>query len=158
IYSWYLELKSIGAVAKRLTVQRVPTPTDNPEIRRVGRRKLRAYGEWSVTSVRAILRNEHYAGVFHAFKSSVPIAVSVPAIIDHATWEAVQHQIDVGRKFSSRNNRKHDYLLRCRVRCSCGYAMVGRNDRDRWRVYVCHGTKGGKTFRTCHLPRFRANP
>jgi hypothetical protein len=28
----------------------------------------------------------------------------VPVIIDHATWEAVQHQIDVGRQFSSRNN------------------------------------------------------
>jgi hypothetical protein len=36
--------------------------------------------------------------------------------------------------------------------------MVGRNDRDRWRVYVCHGTKGGETFRTCRLPRFRADP
>ncbi len=41
IYTWYLELKSIGAVAKRLTAQRIATPTDNPEIRRVGRLKLR---------------------------------------------------------------------------------------------------------------------
>ena len=54
------------------------------------------------------------------------INISVPAIIDGRTFEIAGMQLSENKKLSSRNNKKHDYLLGGLLRCSsCGYALRG---------------------------------
>jgi site-specific DNA recombinase len=62
------------------------------------------------------------------------IAVNVPAIIDRELWERAQARREYNAKMSKRNC-KHSYLLRGRLRCGCGGAMVGY-----------HGCANGKDY------------
>lgn len=132
---------SIRRVAERLT-QRGVSPKQGGS-------------KWRTSSVRRILRNEMYAGVWYYNKHEAcePLTTSprsgykrllkssnrlrqvsdwLPVkllehlwIIDRQQWQRVQKQIDRNRVFSSRNSR-HQYLLRGLVNCgSCKARMVG---------------------------------
>jgi site-specific DNA recombinase len=148
MFSWVdQEGISIRRVAERLTEMRVPPKKGG--------------SKWRTSSVRRILRNEMYAGVWYYNKHEAcePLAatprigykrllkssnrlrqvsdwlpVKLPEhlrIIDRQQWQRVQKQIDRNRSFSPRNS-KHQYLLRGLVSCGgCGARMVGD---------PCHGT------------------
>lgn len=97
--------------------------------------------EWSASSIQRILKNETYIGKFyynrrHSQKvkgektaSGKPkrsyevrdkeewIEISVPAIIDPATFYLAQEQREKNTKHSG--NIKHEYLLRQKIRCGC---------------------------------------
>lgn len=54
------------------------------------------------------------------------IAIPVPAVIEQGLWDRAQAQLARNAKRSSRNNQKHNHLLRCLLTCStCGLAMHG---------------------------------
>ena len=54
------------------------------------------------------------------------IPIPVPAIIDEATYERAQAQLERNARLSFRHNTKHSYLLRCLLTCgTCGLAMFG---------------------------------
>ena len=54
------------------------------------------------------------------------IAIPVPPLVDQETWDRAQAQLARNAALSFRNNRKHDYLLRCLLTCGeCGLAMHG---------------------------------
>jgi site-specific DNA recombinase len=73
------------------------------------------------------------------------IAVSVPALIDQATYDRAQVQLARNARLSFRHNTKYSYLLRCLLSCGlCGLAMFGRTHKATpaqavRRSYLCHG-------------------
>ena len=84
-----------------------------------------------------LLRNPKYKGTYvfgrgvtHADgtrnsrkgQSAIIVENALPAIVDEATWNAVQDKIRTRRDPA---NRKRDYLLSGIIKCSCGAAMVG---------------------------------
>jgi site-specific DNA recombinase len=146
IYDLYLHGPAGGAplsaikIAEALTERRIPTAVDKG----LPRRKVRGYGVWSPASVGKILADETYAGVWHYRKHQTVrgpdgehhrytrppaewLPVTVPALIDRATWEAVAQRRAHNKLAAARNLQQPDlYLLRSRVVCGrCGVRMRG---------------------------------
>lgn len=114
VYSWYTsgERVTLRAIAKRLNKHGAPTRSGKP---------------WGQRVVNGIIDNETYCGVWHFGKRGGPpdtwIPVTVPAIVDRATWQAAQ-QKKFKNKAEARRNLKGEYLLHRRVTCGCcGYKM-----------------------------------
>ena len=62
----------------------------------------------------------------------------MPPIVDKATWETAQAQIQENSKFSRRNNKRHQYLLRGLIRCPrCGGTYTGYAQHA-YRGYRCN--------------------
>lgn len=137
---------SLNAIAKRLTLQRVPTQRDRRE---GGPKRKLASCVWHTTSLQLILTNETYIGTMYWGKNEniagkknpdkrtrvrrrpkeewIPLAV--PPIITSELFAQAQQQRKRNAQMS-RRNRKRDYLftngmLRCR---QCGSAMSGQWD------------------------------
>ena len=123
IYSWFLEGRTIRAIADSLTQQGIPTP----------RRKTK----WSVSTVTSILTNEKYKGdallqktytADYLTKSvkknhgEVPqyyIEDSHPAIIDPETFELVQNEMKRRRPHRHQLHRNSPFTAK--IICSdCG--------------------------------------
>jgi site-specific DNA recombinase len=147
IFQMALEGMSEWAIAGQLTREHIPTCRD----RRGSGPKRRGVGVWTPSTVHRILRYEGYTGrwyfgkyrrVSHTQRVRCDradwIEVPIPAIIDAATFQAVQRQLATN-KTTSRRNRKYDYLLTGRhLRCGrCGRAMSGRTSRGKFRYYRC---------------------
>jgi site-specific DNA recombinase len=68
------------------------------------------------------------------------IPVSVPEIVERETFDLVQEKLSHNRKFASRNNKSHRYLLRALVSCgACGRSSPARTSWDGRSYYVCRG-------------------
>lgn len=81
------------------------------------------------------------------------ITLEVPAIISEQLWQDVQDMLDQNKRFSSRNNHKHAYLLRGLLTCSiCGYTLAGRTAHSR-QTYYCR--YGGGQLRPPDVPLHR---
>lgn len=177
IFAWYAygdggEPLSVNAIADRLTERGVPSPADS-----AGREtwhKQRPAGTWTRNHVYPLLNQTAYSGTYTlyrrkrigktrsiAHKPTEHFHVSVPAIVDPATYDAVQQRLALGRS-QSRGHHVHDYLLSRHIRCACGYKAHGRvsnSARDRLRLwYVCNGRVRRLTAQPCALtmPWFRA--
>ncbi len=128
--------------------------------------------QWSPSTIRGILRNETYAGVWHDNKrkrgkgrnpEEAWIAVPVPPIITRQVWEAAQERIANNRE-KLRRRSKYPYLLSGILRCgSCGRAFVGMTsvpDRDRrpkaYRYYRCSDSTRTWKEQRCFECRLRA--
>jgi len=170
IYRLYLEGDGEGeplselAVARRLSELHIQTPGEC----RPGYKRTRAPGMWQAGKVLEELGHELYAGVwrynvrignsYNKWPEDEQIKVSVPAIIDRATWEAVQKR-KARNKRMARRNRKRDYLLSGLVKCACECAMCGNYVSDH-RYYMCasrHNRRAGLEERTCRARSVRAD-
>ena len=87
------------------------------------------------------------------------IAIPVPALVDQETWDRAQAQMARNALVSFRNNKKHDYLLRCLLKCGiCGLAIHGcgftrtAGGVER-RYYRCAGVDTLTTGRDTKCPR-----
>ncbi|MDP9374765.1 MAG: recombinase family protein [Chloroflexota bacterium] len=161
MYRWLVEEQlSSYAIQRRLTEREVPT------------RHGRTQG-WCQSTVVAILGNPLYKGegyynrtgpvdavhprLEHGFKDRRPgnrrshawrpreewIPVQVPALIDEDTWALAQEQLARNRERATRNNTKHDYLLRGLLVCGrCGRRLIGE-----W------GKTGGRYTCSARYPR-----
>jgi site-specific DNA recombinase len=153
MFGWYLEQgATLGTIARRLTEGGVLTPT--------GKRS------WSRSTIRGILKNHAYIGNAYghctylapAKRRRSPLApvgagltakrrpekewigVPVPEIVERETFFLVQHKLSHNRKFASRNNKSHSYLLRALVSCgACGRSSPARTSWDGRSYYVCRG-------------------
>jgi site-specific DNA recombinase len=153
MFAWYLEQgATLGTIARRLTEGGVLTPT--------GKRS------WSRSTIRGILKNHAYVGNAYghctylapAKSRRSPLApvgagltakrrpqeewipVSVPEIVERETFDLVQGKLSHNRKFASRNNKSHRYLLRALVSCgACGRSSPARTSWDGRSYYVCRG-------------------
>ncbi len=156
-------------IAKRLTEAGILTPG---HIRGSKVRKRDAT-TWSQQAIYNILTNEAYSGVAFAHKYRTIskgrkiirpreewIPIPVPAIVDRSVWEQAQTRLNE-RDFERRSahTMKHVYLLSRRVKCSCGYHMVGnpvRNKDNTFRKYYkCHATQGA--LGACGATTFRVD-
>ncbi|MDA1128089.1 MAG: recombinase family protein [Chloroflexi bacterium] len=144
------EQVSTRGVALRLEERGIKTP--------------KGANQWSPTTIARLLRNTVYKGVFYyqRTESVAPtkrlsidpykqnrktgskqrpvedwIAIPVPVIVDEETWDAVQEQLRQNSLRSSRNNKRHKYLLRGLVRCPrCGGNYTGHCN-GKYRAYRC---------------------
>jgi site-specific DNA recombinase len=153
MFAWYLEQgATLGSVARRLAEAGVLTPTGK--------------NSWSRTTIRGIFKNAAYVGNAYGHCTQlVPaksrrsplepvgagvtakrrseeewIPISVPEIVERESFDLVQEKLSQNRRFASRNNNSHRYLLRTLV--SCGACGQGSNARTTWdgrSYYVCRG-------------------
>jgi site-specific DNA recombinase len=161
-----LPLSTVG-ITRRLTELHIPTRADTQ-----GRAKrLRNYGEWDLSMVTAILRDSSIAGIFYAnryerlSKTEVRlrpreawIPIAIPPILDQDTFDAIQRKLDEGRNLAKRNTRRF-YLLRCRVRCTCGRALCGwAAGSSTIQYYRCMSYDRHRYgLRNCTMPYVRAD-
>ena len=153
MFAWYLEQgATLGGVARRLVAAGVLTPTGKVS--------------WSRSTIRGILKNPAYIGNAYghctylapAKSRRSPLApvgagltakrrpeeewigVPVPEIVERETFDLVQQKLSHNRKFASRNNKSHQYLLRALVSCgACGRGSNARTSWDGRSYYVCRG-------------------
>src|SRR4051794_3133041 len=87
------------------------------------------------------------------------IAIPVPPLVDRETWDRAQAQLGRSALGSFRKNKKHDYLLRCLLKCGiCGLAIHGcglaRTAGGVERLYYrCAGVDALTTGRDTKCPR-----
>jgi len=159
LYSWLIEEQmTIRQILKRLNASAF--------------RPRNGRSCWSTSVVHHILDDPIYTGIAYtnryrfvpAVKPRAPrragtpscwqlkpqeewIAIPVPAIIGEETRQQAQAQLARNAALSFRHNTKHQYLLRCLLRCeTCGLAMFGiwrkgakTKDQVGRRYYECRG-------------------
>ncbi len=132
IYAWCIQGDGFPMISKRLNVMGIRTIT--------GR-------EFAASSVRVILTNEQYTGVYRY--RDTRIEGGMPAIIDRATFEAAQRAI-AARTIAGTHARAvggvQRYLLTGRAVCGiCGHALKGCTSGSGRTYYRCAGRNTGKT-------------
>lgn len=163
IYQWILTGESTCTIAKKLTTDGVPTRGDKTS----WTVKRNSYAIWHPSSVRKILHNETYTGVWYYNKTKTQranrklkqtarpiteqVAISVPAIIDRATYDAARRQL-VANQAKLQRTTKHEYLLQGLVYCGCGLCCACKNRRE-LRYYRCP-IKGGQSWNRPCQTRF----
>ena len=73
------------------------------------------------------------------------IYIPVPSIISHETFKIASSQLELNKRLSPRNNKKHHYLLSSLLHCKeCGYSMYGRPGSPKYKhlYYRCMGQDG----------------
>jgi site-specific DNA recombinase len=72
------------------------------------------------------------------------ITVPVPAIVSEALFQRVHQRLEENKRFSSRNNKKYDYLLTGLLICQeCGYRLYGKPaSQSKRNYYRCLGQDG----------------
>jgi site-specific DNA recombinase len=166
---------SIISIARKLESLAVPSFADlrpNNRPKKIGR------GKWGRSSVANILRNETYAGVWRfgkkiqvesaagkarrATSQEKQIAVEVPPIVSRATWALARARMQLNLQSPDRGV-KHEYLMRQRVCCHCGYKMGCRPVRNPWGApgrfylyYFCPSTQKNLVARTCSSKVFQS--
>ena len=145
--------KPLGAwtIRSKLSERRIPTKSE------IEGYPIREPGIWSLATVRRLLRNEVYAGVWHYGQTGTTsdgrtelrpreewIPVPVPPIVGRELWEAVQEQLRQNSLRWSRNTR-HEYLLRGRLVCeACGSTFRCRTATSKGEkrgYYYCAGQR-----------------
>ncbi len=158
IFHWCAEEQlSISAICRRL----------NGEEKGFDRVPPRKAHRWLPTTINTILRRQAYTGTtYYNHTRKVPgriigqpkkrgrglrtsncrverdreewIPVAVLQVIPSALWEQVQVQLDLNKKFASRNNKRHFYLLRGLLVCGeCGRTLAGRTYASGSVRYYC---------------------
>jgi site-specific DNA recombinase len=158
--------KSIRAVAVLLTERAVPT--------------AKGARQWQPMVVDRMIRNPTYRGDFIYHKTVYGTAndpanpragqrprppeewvhIPVPALVDDATWYAAQRQLEENSRLSSRNNTRHQYLLRGLIRCPrCGATYTGMPTKKH-RIYRCSRTDSAlsSTGQKCSPGSIKAAP
>jgi len=173
IFQWYVYGNGNGMplgvleIADKLTAMEIPSYGDKHT-----KGKKRGYGVWTPGQVYPILKRETYTGTWYAYRyKSVNgkrvrrpreewIGVPVPPIIDEDIWKLAQKKLATGRRMSTRNNLKHQYLMGRLLSCTCGYRIQGKPCWTRHKTvylyYRCNGRDRSITAGTCSLPNFRA--
>jgi DNA invertase Pin-like site-specific DNA recombinase len=160
IFTWCAhERLSCCEIARRLCLGDVPSRGDvNPAV--VHKRASRH--TWNPHTVARLLRNETYKGVWHWNKTrrvkrgerivQEPrprdewLTLPVAALVDEATWDAAQHQLERNKSNASRN-AKREYLLRGLIFCpSCGRRWAGYYRSDVGRAYFRCTTYASKAW------------
>ena len=149
IFKWYVDGDEHGrrlsdrAIAVRLSEMKIPAPG---ELHRGYKYRKHGKTMWGYSTIRVFLKSETYAGTWrygvlinrtHKRRPlNETFTVTVPAIIDRATWERAQAQRKLNIEFSPRNKRR-EYLLGGLIRCGlCNSGMAGQFHHIR-QYYQC---------------------
>ena len=138
---------STWAIARTLTGDGVPTS--------------KGAVQWQPMAVLRILTNPAYKGLYrYRHSEHEQISIPVPAIVDEATWQAAQTQLEENSRYSKRNNQRHQYLLRSLIRCPrCGGSYTGHSN-GKYRSYRCARANWtvSSTGQRCSPGAFPAKP
>ena len=101
-----------------------------------------AYYNCTRTCHEAVGRPKKYGRGFLRRPSHEPrpreewIGISVPPLVPEDVWQRAQERLEMNKKFASRNNKRHFYLLRSLLVCGvCGRTLAGRAGGKQ--VYYC---------------------
>jgi DNA invertase Pin-like site-specific DNA recombinase len=168
IFAWYVVGDgsgplSVRAIVEALNERAIPTRADTARRPKT----LSGYAQWNAGSIRAILRNPIYGGQGMAFrKRNATIGAkhatararalwrpfAAPEIVRPELVRLAQAKIADGRAQSQRRTRR-SYLLRCRIRCACGYSMTGTTTHGGQRyAYRCISRDRARGRTPCGLP------
>ncbi len=106
---------------------------------------------FTVNSLRTLLKNEKYTGVYIFNGGEIRVEGGIPAIIDHATWEKAQKLMIKNQRAPAKRWEKANYLLTDKLFCgSCGGPMSGisgtSRNGEKHSYYTCsnrHRKTGG---------------
>lgn len=165
LYHWYVygdengNSMTLRGIAKRLTDERTPTPTDIRRKQGIRGRKKRALYEWSGSVISHYLDREVYKGVWvYGRNSTDPVSVDVPAIVSQELWEKAK-KIRKEKYIKNMPARKNSYLFARRIRCGLCSSVVVGTPVNGYLYYRCLALKKGKVIGvTCHAPHFRLEP
>ncbi len=154
---------SLSAIARQLTAEKIPTRHDigrwersvvwailrNPAYcGQAAYRKTQSVERVRPTKL-AHDRNFYPKHVHSSSRDRPPeewITIPVPAIISQEVFEQARQRLEENKRFSPRNNKKHDYLLSGLLRCQqCGYALYGKptsTSKYQRCYYRCAGQDG----------------
>jgi site-specific DNA recombinase len=105
--------------------------------------RTRRGGNWSMVSIRDILRNRVYLGTYSRFGVRVP--GSHPALITPDDFRAVQDKLNARRNNYSKR-QPSPFLLAGIVQCGhCGNKMIGVSRRQSWKRRS--GSEGKASYR-----------
>ena len=106
-------------------------------VRRIARRlneggyRTRRDGNWSMVTIRDILRNRVYLGTYTRF--GVKVTGSHAAIVTEQQFRAVRERL-VGRRTATSERKPSRYLLSGLAHCGdCGNSMIGVSRKQQWR-------------------------
>lgn len=167
MYSAFIGGMKISKMVKHLIAQVYPSPSERSD-------RTWQTTRWNDYSVRTILQDERYTGRWVALRwQSVPgnpkaaeprpreeqVIQERPelAIIDRNTWLQAQ-EIFAQRRDKWRFQPKYNYLMRKRLRCKCGFAMIARSGKSGdgkqiYRVYRCSQLHHRRS--ECDMPNVR---
>lgn len=133
MYDWYIiERVSMGAIAARLSKTKTPTYLDNRPDTPLS--KKQGYGFWATSTVAHILKNLVNAGIWQYRSEGKIYTIQIEPIISIDTFERAQERMKHNQSFA-RRNLKYPYLLRCRLKCTCGYSMISRSWYKKGELY-----------------------
>jgi site-specific DNA recombinase len=172
---------SINAIARKLNEDRVPTRRNigrwqrqviwsmlrNPAYTgHAGYRKTEAV-ERARPTKRAYDNSNFYPKHVHSStRNRAPeewITIPVPAIISDEIFQKAGERLIENKRFSPRNNKKHEYLLSGLLRCQeCGYALYGKiayKSNNNRLYYRCSGLDGHRLpkGRVCSAHQIRVD-
>jgi len=105
--------------------------------------RTRRGGNWSMVSIRDILRNRVYLGTYSRFGVRVP--GSHPALVSPDDFRAVQDRLSA-RRNNYAQRKPTPFLLAGLVRCGhCGNKMIGVSRRQSWKRRS--GSEGKASYR-----------
>jgi hypothetical protein len=137
---------------------------EDTEYRQGDRERRMVAGHWSRATIYKILKDPINIGVFYHYRKKdgkrtdrsqwVAVPIDGDPIIPQAQFDRIQKRLAQGRELSQRRS-KLEYLLRCRIRCICGYARGGLAGGNHRPFYECMIRK--ERDRKCSHPYYRAD-
>jgi site-specific DNA recombinase len=139
-------------------------------LRELGVRGPRGSSHWSDGTIHHILTNPVYMGTVYAGRNHyrpatgrisplkpvgggngsierVPtedwiVVAHIPAIVSQEQFDMIREKLKHNQSIASRNNKKHQYLLRAMVSCGlCQLACTGRTTDTGLAYYACNGKR-----------------
>lgn len=105
----------------------------------------------TVNSIRAVLKNKKYIGIYHYNGKEYPEA-DIPALVDVETFDKVQRLLVQNKRAPARKWTKAEYLLTGKLFCGlCSHTMVGESGTGKsgakYLYYNCLEKKKNHTCR-----------
>ncbi|MBQ7726620.1 MAG: recombinase family protein, partial [Clostridia bacterium] len=137
IFKMYAEGETIQEVIDHLNAQGLKTSVGQP---------------FTKNSLRTVLKNEKYIGIFDFKNGEIRVEGGVPPIIDDATFVKVQKLLQINQRAPANKWSRADYLLTGKLFCgTCGSMMVGESGTSKTgakhNYYLCANHK--KRNKTC---------
>lgn len=155
IFTWYVLGDGDG---KPLTVYAICEKLDKMGVRPPG--GGRGPGKrWYPGTVNPMLKNRIYIGEWTYRSLGEVVTVQVPAIIEPWLFQAAQERLELNKRMNPRRTRR-EYLMRGRMTCTCGRAlvgvMVGGKKKPNYRLYRCSSVGNWQGW-PCHAGSVRAD-
>lgn len=133
IYAMYAEGQTITEIIAQLNAEGLHTSQGKP---------------FTKNSLRTILKNEKYIGIYDFKNGEIRIEDGVPAIVDKDTFYKVQKLLAVNQRAPAAKWSRADYLLTNKLFCGyCGGQMVGESGTSKtgakYNYYLCVNHKRG---------------